>query len=328
MPLTLKRERDPKTWDDVQYTVTMFRPHGAYPSGTLCVADALFHADEDMVFMCTHGRRWAANKELPYSEVDWLDPQVVRLAGAMMMATQFEDVSPRFYPDPRHRFVADAESVDLSASGTAREIKAALLSTVENPDYPSWVHLAWKTYREQDFPLFDARRLELSLLPRYWDAIDIDNHVLMRGLQALIKSDMLGHFYEFQEEGCIQTFIAMDASHQLVLEHLHANGISNPTSTDAGDWLYRTFDEPLGVGIDGMRYFEEFYEQRIQTVHPRSRFGDIPFAPLMVDDRMHLRGSLPSIFGYLVLGEHSTSFQQSLERAAARNRNTYTKSGS
>jgi hypothetical protein len=321
MPITFKRQRDPKTWDDVQYKVTLFRARGGhYPRATFRLPGALFHADDDMVFMVTHGQRWAANKDLPYSEVDWLDPQVIRLAGAMMMITEFEESSPRFYPEPHHSFIIEGDDLDFGDPLLAQEIRVALQATMENPDFPIWVAEAWRAYPGDEFALFDAAsRLELDLLPRYWATIDVDDHVLMRGIHALIKSDMLASRYEFEEEACIQTFIAMEASHQLVLEHLRAEGNPNPSSVDAGDWVNKIFDEPLGVGFQGAKYFEEFYEQRIQTVHPRSRFGDTPFAPIAADDRMHLRGSLPHIFGYLVLGEHNPSFFAALgERTRAR----------
>lgn len=53
-----------------------------------------------------------------------------------------------------------------------------------------------------------------------------------------------------------------------------------------------------------MKYFEEFYAQRVRTIHPSSRFGDTPFATVAYDDYIHLRQSLPQILSYLVLGTH------------------------
>ncbi len=316
MPITFKRERDPNTWDDIRYVVTLFRPHaGLYPHGTISVGDALFHADEDIVFMCTHGRRWAADKDLPYSEVDWLEPEVVRFAGAMMMSAQFEDVYPRFYPEPQHKLVIDAESLELAGSEISLQIKEALLRAAEDPSSPTWVKAGWNLCTGKKAVLFDADRLELPLVPHYYENTSVEDYILMRTIQALIKSDMLGHHHEFQEEGCIQTFIAMEACHQMVLEGLKEMGLASPTAQDAGDWLHQTFDEPLGVGIEGMKFFEEFYKQRIQTVHPRSRFGDSPIAPLMVDDRYHLRESLPSILAYMVLGGHKPSFLAAIARS-------------
>ena len=125
----------------------------------------------------------------------------------------------------------------------------------------------------------------------------------------IVFAAMLAGHPEFCEEATVATFIALDASHELVLRHLRANGIANPSSTDAGNWLYVTFDEPMGVhGAAGLKYFEEFYAQRVQTVHPGSRYGDVPFAPVMANDYIHLREALPGVFGYLVLGEHNPFF--------------------
>jgi hypothetical protein len=75
-----------------------------------------------------------------------------------------------------------------------------------------------------------------------------------------------------------------------------------------------TFDKPMGMfRAEGLKYFEEFYDQRIQTIHPGSRFGDAPYAPVMVDDYIHLREVLPQVFGYLLVGEHSPHFHRNVK---------------
>jgi hypothetical protein len=174
----------------------------------------------------------------------------------------------------------------------------------------------WETCQGQTFNLTDPTGSSKRLQRRYYAAFSLENHILMRGVQALIKADMLSYHHEFQEEATIATFIALDASFEMVIRHLRASGIKNPGSREAGDWLNRTFDEPLGLsGGAGMRYFEEFYDQRIQTIHPGSRFGDAPYAPVMVDDWVHLRMTLPQVFGYLLIAEHAPHFQRRIEAA-------------
>ena len=248
---------------------------------------------------------------MPYSEVDWLLPEAVRLLGSLILTERFpEGLRCGFYPLSHGHFILDEQHVDMTTPTTAVALKKALLKTVGNRLWGKWVQERWDACLGQEFFLFDpAEELSVEMLPRYWERFSTDNHVLMRGIQALIKSDMLAGHGEFQEEGAIATFIALDASFQLVLRHLRANGNPNPSAKDAGDWLFKTFDEPLGVyGAEGMKYFESFYEQRVQTVHPASRFGDMPFAPVMVDDRIHLRQSLPEVFAYILVGEHAPFF--------------------
>jgi hypothetical protein len=271
----------------------------------------LFHADDDIVFAATHGRRWSAvDDDLPYSEVDWLEPELLRLLGGFMMAEHFpEGLRFRPYPIAHSGFVIDTEVLDLTAPGTAQAVKTALLATQHEPKWHGWRQERWSVGAKPAY-LFDAEgEISVEDLPAYWRGISTADHVLMRGIQALVKSDMLAMHTEFMEEAITATFIAMESSFQLVRRHLQALGNPNPSAHDAGAWMYETFEKPMGIwAAEGLRYFEEFYHQRIQTVHPASRFGGVPYAPVMVDDWVHLRQALPHVFGYLVLGRHPGQF--------------------
>lgn len=319
--IKLRQKHDPAEFTSPRYRVQLFSPLGMYPRGTHCTPSVLFHADEEIVFAITHGARWSvANDGLPYSEVDWLEPEVVRLLGSLMMTEKFpEGLRCRFYPVPHAGFTIDQESLDLADPTTAVRAKRAMMRVAGNSHWDKHFQRQMAALLGREVSLFDPLELSLELFQRYWECIDIDNHLLMRGMQALVKSDMLAAHEEFQEEATISTFIALDASHELVLRHLRENGVINPSSADAGEWLFRTFDEPLGVyGAEGMKYFEDFYAQRVQTVHPGSRYGDVPFAPVMVDDHIHLRQALPGVFGFLVLGEHNPHFWQEVAERKAR----------
>ena len=328
MPIRLKRKYDRGDFAAERYRVTLFLPRGMYPRGTFCTPDGIFHADEQIVFTVSFGRPWRATAEhLPYSEVDWLLPEVVRLLGSLMMVEKFpEGLRNRFYPLPRSGFVLEEDSIDLTRPETAIQVKDALLRTVRDRFWARRVEQTWRNCLGGAIRLFDPYELSIDEYQEYWLNISTANHVLMRGIQALIKSDMLAANEEFQEEAAIATFIALDASFELVLRELRRQGVDNPCARDAGDWLYRVFEEPLGMfDADGLRYFEEFYSQRIQTIHPGSRLGDVPFAPVMVDDYIHLRQSLPGIFGFLIRGRHSSHFLHEVdERRTLRDRNVTT----
>jgi len=303
-----------------RYAVTLFRSCGAYPRGTFAMPTGLLLADDDIVFAVTYGRRWQASLDnLPYSEVDWLEPELVRLLGALMMTEQFpEGIRCRFYPIPHGGRVIDEESFDLTQPGVADAVKSALLSAPPLRDVVAIEECRKPVGWKQGF-LFETNELSIEEFPAYWRGISTVDHVLLRGVQALIKSDMLATHHEFMEEATMAAFIAMEASFQLVRRHLQAGGNPNPSSGDAGRWLYETFDQPMGtLASKGMRYFEAFYDQRIQTVHPASRFGDVPYAPIMVDDWMHLRQALPGIFAYLVLGRHTAFFHRRVEEERIR----------
>lgn len=310
----LKRKYDQADYWRSAYRVTLFLPEGRYPQGTFCSPTGLFHADHDIVFAVTFGPPWhVAGESLPYSEADWLLPEAVRLLGSLMLTERFTDRRCGFYPLPRSGFVLDENTIDLTKPQVALAVKSALLRTVENRLWAKrQVNDIWRQCLGHTFFLFDPHELEIDQYQRHWLHIDTKNYVLMRALQALIKADMLSTHYEFTEEASIACFIALDASFELVRRHLMASGIANPSARDAGDWLFKVFDEPLGVGIDGMKYFEQFYTQRVRTIHPGSRFGDTPFAAVAYDDYIHLRQALPQVLSYLVLGAHTPRFAEEI----------------
>ncbi|WP_175145320.1 hypothetical protein [Paraburkholderia phenoliruptrix] len=259
-----------------------------------------------MVFMVSRCIEWP--EQLPYSPVAWLNPAEIRLLGSLMLTECFEG-GPRciFRPIPLFRAYID-QDLDLTSPITLARIKRSLLDARNHTQKSSLLD-AWKAIGDEEFDCFDRASIQNSLQPLFWKAISSRNLVLLRGLYALVKADMLAGNFEFREEATMNTFISLDASHELVLRYLRKNGNPSPTSRDAGTWLYRTFDEPLGLVYgEDVRYFASFYDRRIQTFHPASRHGDMPFAPLEWDDYNHLRSVLPSIFGYLITGQHTPQF--------------------
>ena len=149
----------------------------------------------------------------------------------------------------------------------------------------------------------------------YFAGISTRDYVMLRGISALIKSDMLSSYYEFFEEATVSAFIAMEASFRLITRKLEAEGVANPTAREAAKWLFDHFDKPMGIAPNGVeRYFEEFYEQRVMTLHPASRFGDTPYAPVSHADYYHLRRALREILGYLATGSHGPDFYAEVRR--------------
>ena len=67
---------------------------------------------------------------------------------------------------------------------------------------------------------------------------------------------------------------------------------------DAGEFLDDAFDSQYAS--DG--YFTDFYEERIKTLHPQSRFGVFPAAPLFADEYSQLNSSLETLYDFLLTG--------------------------
>jgi hypothetical protein len=130
--------------------------------------------------------------------------------------------------------------------------------------------------------------------------ISIRDHLMLRGLSAILKSDMLKVHREFEEEASSILYIALEVAYQLTLRILRERGISNSNAYDAGEFLFSTFPNET----PGIRFFEEFYEDRIKAFHPESRFGTFAFPPMTASDAYGLRAGLIAMFQYLITRDH------------------------
>ena len=140
--------------------------------------------------------------------------------------------------------------------------------------------------------------MDSALQASVYQAIDSNDDVMMRGLGTLIRSKMLAAHWPFLEEAAVATFVSMEASYRLVLRRLRAEGVSDPTSRDAARFVAESF----GENIVAERYFEEYYDVRVATLHPESRSGSSAFAPMQADDHLDLYNGLLSMYRYLLIG--------------------------
>jgi hypothetical protein len=120
----------------------------------------------------------------------------------------------------------------------------------------------------------------------------------MRGLGALLRAHMCWCHPEIAEAAAIQLYVALDVSFEIMLEILRGRGLTNPSALDAGALIGEVFNP----GIESERYFEDYYEDRIKTLHPSSRYGVFPVPPLLADDYYFLRHGLVEVYHWIITG--------------------------
>jgi hypothetical protein len=295
------------------YRICLFDAKGRYPKGRIACKDALYWADEHLVFMATLSEPWdQADGALPYTEMDWATPQELRLLGSILLCESEQSPPICFYPEYRFSMYLDVPILDLASQAIASRIKASVIERSKRPDMMAGEGAILRCLNGH-FNLLKASEFDLSRHAELFSLISVTDHLFLRGIAALLKAEMLASYREFWEEAIVIAFIALEVSFQMVLRELRRNGIVDPTAADAAKWLHVTFDEPFGYR-QMERYFEDIYDQRIMTLHPNSRFGICPYAPLLHDDYILLRRSLPGIFAYLVSGKHSSEYLAAVVR--------------
>jgi hypothetical protein len=260
---------------------------GLYPRGkvhgkrgTYCLGDRL-----SFIAVRTH-----ENREVKYhSDLTLLGFEEIRFLSAILLSMRPDHGVLRIYPG-LPRIINEPKNVE-GLYKQAEEFASELAREGLTPA----------------IPLFGAAPYQISeqainegYFRKLLAKISIRNHLMLRGLSAILKSDMLKVHREFEEEASSILYIALEVAYQLTLRILRERGNSNPNAYDAGEFMFSTFPNEA----PGIRFFEEFYEDRIKTFHPESRFGTFAFPPMTASDAYGLRAGLITMFQFLITREH------------------------
>jgi hypothetical protein len=289
------------------HKVQILSPKGSYPRKSLLSEHGSLVIGEGLCFSVVPVSAKIEAGENYYSEVEWASLAEIRLYASALLSTDRECSYFSVYPVGRAYWIkTDAH---LSDKRLLRGIRQELirLSRAETP----WSTPERPLYTlQQDAreiavpPVFGGPQYQLYPHPvrfkeqrKLIDSIDTDDYLLMRGLSSLLRCGMLICHYQFIEEATNTLFISLEASFRLIIRQLESLGMKNVSSKDAAELIGRVFnEEPLE------KYFEGDYENRIMTMHPESRYGTFPHAPLFVDDCYDLRDSLIEVYAYLITG--------------------------
>jgi hypothetical protein len=278
--------------------IRAFAPCGFYWRDKFVAPSALYVSDDDVIFSACHFDRVAHSGNY-YSEFDEPTVEELRLMAALLLPIGWNGGMITLYP--YQTSLALDERIDLTEPELAGRLADFLKHqlTFEKPllwsdgSPPKALGGVPYAYRDERSPS--------SLQRRIYDAIDVSDCLLMRGLGALIKGPMLLQHRAFGDHALYALFIALEASYQLVLRQLRLRGNTNPSSTDAA----RLIEDVFGEEPSSARYFEDFYTDRIKSFHPESRFGVYPYVPLCNSDFFSLFYALREVYRWLILRERT-----------------------
>jgi hypothetical protein len=228
-----------------------------------------------------------------FSELEFLALEEIRFLAGIILAVHPDDGMAWTYP------LADHVDVDIGLDEdalmeAARHLAPHVSERTSNHDWyrlgaPLPAACGGSAYRWREVGVDVAKVLGVVR------ATQLSDHLLMRGLGALLRADMCWQYREIAEAAVVQLYIALDASFWMVLRLLREQGVPNPTALDAGALI----DEVFNPGVDTGSYFEDYYQNRIRTMHPSSRFGVFAIAPLDADEYFFLRAGLVEVYHWL-----------------------------
>ncbi|WP_188515262.1 hypothetical protein [Blastomonas aquatica] len=246
-------------------------PFGRYWADPIRLVEAVAHQTESIMFTACRHIPNAKDREY-YTEFDDLADVEVRFLSAMVMALGLDEGVVAPYP------VSDSFAVEyngpLHDHDFLRKAGGALQAEIEGmrrfATSPPIVASEGAPFEYHHLPL------SLTKLADVFSAVSRDDDLMMRGLHALLKSRMIAMHFELAEEANYPLYVALDALFSLIRRQLIKMGNPNPSSYDAQAFVHHLFDEDQS----GMRFFEEFYDDRIMTMHPENRYGIFRHAPI------------------------------------------------
>ena len=276
-------------------TVRLLSPLGVCPTEGFRHREAAMVLSHDVCAILTAFRTVQLPEDY-YSEIEFLSAFEVRLLASVILSRVPDSGSICLYPTLSAMERPEA-GFDLSEVGALDELMTEFRVFIQGE----------RQYRElHNPPLIGGHAYSFNEYAslRYghqrevFDSIDVSNHLLIRGLGSLVRALMLFSFSEFTESAGMSLWVSMEASFEIVKGMLRAQGIERPTAKDAGDFVDDVFDNQFAS--EG--YFPDYYEDRIKTVHPASRYGVFPGAGLSHDDVWELGIDLVHLYDFLVTG--------------------------
>lgn len=272
---------------------------GSYPDPDIRIGTDLLLRSGQTLFLCTKNRtveRYGrSGPDQPAFELDNWTVQEVRFLAAFYIGNG-ESSGVTLYPLPIFRDIEEQSVEAVVEDGTL--LKSLLTSAATDDYFMAGNHgLLPQKLSQYRFFEWDDRRLQQAT--HFYCATDVDDPILVRGLHALLKSEMLFNHFQFRDASLASSHIALDAAYSMILRQLRSLGAKNPSSHDAQAYM----DEMYGVPYTRNKFFEDYHSDRVRNFHTDSRYGAEPIPFFSIDDILHLNAALKGLFYRLVTGE-------------------------
>lgn len=271
--------------------------HSVLPDHHILDKNASLFVQDDICFTVTR----VISRER-YYELQWSFPEEIAFFSSLILGVHPDHGKIFIFP-VRWPFYLEDTGQDLSKKNfltkLAEKIKTGISSSLETSSYLNNQEFLPAKFIDASYQ-YGTVGLSKDYRRFLFDKINTENDLLIRGLSHLIKCGMLRQLGRmFFDTASLELYISLEASLHIIQEKLRQNGIQNPSNKDASDYILEKFGEPYRLD----RYYEDFYDDRIEAVHPHSRFGKSMFVPHYVTDLYMLYNDLMRNYEFLITGK-------------------------
>lgn len=98
--------------------------------------DALYWADDDIVFCVTHTKRWTPqNEDGPGTEMDWLTPEELRFIGSLLLCEVEGEGKLLFYPVHYYSPIINRRTLTFTRPAIAEALRNLVVHGLSFPEF-------------------------------------------------------------------------------------------------------------------------------------------------------------------------------------------------
>ncbi len=271
--------------------VRLLRPGFEYPARVFKHHDTLYYPSEDAVFLVTKRQSSNCGSDV-FTEVAIWKPEEIRLLGTLTLSIPEGGGRVTFAP----WYFSLIPEIPIDSDLSSDNIIAACL------EFAIQLYASNEYANRSPYILREVNRSDPDVEYNLFENIDLEDGLLLRGLYALLKSQLLIHA-NFMEEAFMNLQISREAAFQIIRQHLQYIGNPKPSQRDICNYIRLNFQmgEPL------VKDLEMQHESWLETKHPLSPFGAGWTSSLMADDVFEPYDPLISIYRHIVLDEPGRS---------------------
>ena len=263
---------------------------GRYPNNNFQSNDAIFISDKRTGFVYSVIKTIKEDEQYYNSETSWALVSEIKLWSSIMLSIPKDQGKFIIFPNNNIIEIDESKS-DFNDPQLLDFIHQIIYNKLEGLNY---IYDIRDSISEIDF--------NKELQYKIYSNIDCSNHILIRGLTFLIKSQILvsTNCYLFMEDALTLLYFSIEAALSIIRKSMIKSTGQTPSYIDVFTLISEKYIPD--VDLNNIKdYFQALYENRILLVHPDNKYKVSGIPILEADDYYDIYGHMLEFYRDIII---------------------------